>query len=89
LGKKANVLVGHDQERLAAELGVSQAAVSRWESGLREPMRDIYLELWMLAFNTQWAPVFYKKAGLTENKLRRYLGVLRQALEQHNGSPRS
>jgi hypothetical protein len=31
--------------------------------------------------------VFYKKAELTEDKLRRYFDAVRQELEQHKGSP--
>jgi len=61
--------LGLRQIDFAAKLSVTQAAVSRWETGIKEPSTDNYIKMGNMAGEPLcfW---FWKRAGLDLTKIR-------------------
>jgi len=61
--------LGLRQVEFAANFGVTQAAVSRWENGTKEPSTENYIRMGNLASKPSclW---FWRKAGLDLMKVR-------------------
>jgi SOS-response transcriptional repressor LexA len=72
---------GWSQEEMAENLAVGQGAVSRWESGLREPSRQTYEELYMLAYDLPAAKFFWDRSRLSESRIEYMLKGLRYRLD--------
>jgi transcriptional regulator with XRE-family HTH domain len=61
--------LGLKQVDFAAKFGVTQAAISRWERGAKEPSAEIYIRMGNIAAKPAcfW---FLEKAGLDVSRLR-------------------
>jgi len=62
--------LGLKQVQFAAKFGVTQAAISRWESGAKEPSAENYIRMGNMAAKPGcfW---FLEKAGVDVTRLRR------------------
>jgi len=70
--QKLRVRLQLSQTDLAAKLGVSAMAVSRWERGINEPPAQAYIQLGKLAGDPEcW--FFWQRAGLSKADLKRVL----------------
>lgn len=70
-----------NQSQFARELGVTQSAVSLWESGGREPSKSLYANLWFAGYDSQVAPFFWARSGLSSQKVQQILAPLKQKIE--------
>jgi transcriptional regulator with XRE-family HTH domain len=61
--------LGLKQIEFAAKFAVTQAAVSRWETGVKEPSAENYIRMGNMASEPEcfW---FWKRAGLDLTKMR-------------------
>lgn len=58
-----------NQSQLAEALGVGQTAISRWESGDREPSRQAYEDLYLLSSELPIGKFFWDRANLSNARL--------------------
>jgi SOS-response transcriptional repressor LexA/DNA-binding XRE family transcriptional regulator len=74
--------LGMNQEQFAKTLYTTQATVSRWESGDREPEVATWMALWPMSYGSEHESYVWKRSGLSPALVERIVSTLTLAFDR-------